>query len=175
MSTEKTVATATPTHPKAEPRTQTNWQALTKAGLRPVTIWCQQYPLQRNMPYRDESCHSRLPLKAECLHSHTRGGHGGGFLLAVRTTDGKQSAVWPELFARELEAHDFRCAVCDKAVPLSVSGFAQHMRPHTGMTKQAYKELKAMQPLAEGFFNVMLRAFGTEEKPAEDTLADDEF
>lgn len=175
MNAEKVVATGASAPPPAKPRTNTNWDALTKAGLRPVTIWCQQYPLQRNMPYRDESCHSRLPLKAECMHAHTRGNHGGGFLLAVRTTEGKQSAVWPELFQRELEAFDFRCAVCDKQVPLVVNALAQHMRPHAGMTKQAYKELKGGHPLAEGFFNVTLRPFGVEEKPAEDTLPDDEF
>lgn len=159
----KAIAASAPQTAAAPPKrvTETNWDALTRANLKPVTVYCQQYPLQRNMPFRDQSCHTRLPLKAEVLAAHTVGQHGGGFMLCVRTTEGKPSKMWDDLRERGFEAFDFRCAVCDKAVSLQPNSFGIHMRPHSGMTKQAYQELARQHPNTTGFFNVVLRAPGT--------------
>jgi len=157
----KATASSASQTPAPKRQTETNWDALTRANLKPVTVYCQQYPLQRNMPFRDNSCHTRLPLKAEVLTAHTAGGHGGGFTLCVRTTEGKPSKMWDELRERGMGAFDLRCAVCDKAVALAPNSFGIHMRPHSGMTKQAYKEFLGAHPNATGFFNVTLRAPGT--------------
>lgn len=177
---EQLNATRVPEQAKpTKPRTETKWDALTRASLRPITIYCKAYPLVRNMAWRDESCHTRLPLKAEVLEAHTVGHHSGGFLMCLRHTEGKQSAVWPGLAERDMEAYDFRCAVCDKQITLDPNSFAPHMRPHPGMTKMAYKELAGEHPNATGFFNVTLRKRGVpynaDEARFNDASVDEEF
>lgn len=158
LTSEVSIEATAPALQEPKQKTHTNWDALTKAALRPVTIYCQQYQLQRGQTYRDLSCHSRLPIKdAQPMEAHTAGDHGGGFLLCVKQSEGKASTVWADLANREMEAHDFRCAVCDKQVRLHPTNLAPHLRPHAGMTRQAYGELSRNHPQATGFFNVLLK------------------
>lgn len=176
LTPEVSQAAPVPTAPKQ--KTHTDWSALTKAALRPLTVYCQQYQLQRGQTYRDMSCHSRLSIKdGHAMEAHTAGEHGGGFMLCVKQSEGKASLIWADLADREMEAHDFRCAVCDKAVRLHPTNLAPHLKPHAGMTRQAYGELARNHPGATGFFNVVLRKKAMpilqDEEVAEDFQSED--
>jgi hypothetical protein len=150
---------ATPETPVPEtPKTQTNWDALTKAGLRPTVVFCQAYADQsgRLLSRVDTSCHSRLIPKAENLITHYKGGHGGEFKIGVRKSDNKPSPMWAELAAAGIEAVDFRCEVCGVPLRFHPTSFIQHLRSHTGKTKQAYIQMTRDIPGSLGMFSFKL-------------------
>lgn len=149
-----TTDNATPVAVSKTPTTFTNWNALTIAGLRPTMIECQAYrPALRG----DNSCHTRLLPKGESFSNHIAHEHGGGFRLSLRRSDGKASPLWAEIAELGLEAHDFRCAACGAEVRFHPTSIMQHMKPHQGMTKQAYHQLARSAPGAVGFFNVLIK------------------
>lgn len=151
-STTDTPKTAAPA--AVVSKTYTNWNALTIAGLRPTMIECQAYrPALRG----DNSCHTRLLPKGDSFINHIGHDHGGGFRLSLRKSDGKASPLWAEIGELGLEAHDFRCAACGAEVRFHPTSIMQHMKPHQGMTKQAYQQLARSSPGAVGFFNVFLK------------------
>lgn len=125
----------TPTEqPKAASKTFTNWDAFAKAGLRPVTITCQAYA-----PYHrvDRSCHSNLRFKPEDFKRHMPG-CGGALQLTLKKVDGKESALWKELSESGLEAHDFRCDICDKQLAFRPSSILPCLRAHSGKTRRVH-------------------------------------
>jgi len=149
-------------------KTYTNWNAFNILGLRPVMIQCQAYwPMQRS----DFSCHTRLLPKGESFSVHIGHDHGGGFRLSVRKSDNKPSEVWNQIQELALEAHDFRCAVCNAELRFHPTSVNQHLRPHQGMTKGLYQEMQRLAPGAIGFFNITLSK-GRPEVALDDT---DEF
>lgn len=138
--------------PKEEvQKTVTNWIAFEIARLMPKEILCQGYKPTHQV---DLSCHTRLPLDAAVLGKHIKAEHGGGFLFTLRKAD-KTWPGWRKFSALGLEAHDFRCAVCDAVVPFHPGHILKHMKPHTG-------KIKRITP--GGGFNITL-GFGLPDLP----------
>ncbi len=153
----------------AKPKSFTNWDALNGAKLKPVAMICQEYRGRR----ADFSCHTKLPFSASIIKNHISAEHGGGFKFAVRQSDSKPSKLWNEIAEAGLEAHDFRCDVCDAVVRFHPSAIIPHLKPHRGKSKQAYQEMTRNNPGAVGMFDVQFAVGGpTSEQMVED---EDEF
>lgn len=159
--------------PKAEPApvsatpnsTYTNWDAFAKIGLVPVALECHAY---KPVHLSDFSCHTRLKFDSETLKRHMVGEHGGAYLFALRSSDGKISPLWKDLAASGLEAQDFRCEVCDAVLRFHPSSIAQHNKPHRGKTRMAYRQLSDTYAKATGFFSMTLGAQRPEVEDSEE-------
>lgn len=137
MPTKPSVASTTeagPSAPPTKPKTFTNWKAFADAKLTPATISCQAY---KPIHLADMSCHTRLLFHAATLKRHIEAEHGAGFQFLVKNTDGKPSPFWTELEELGLEAHDFRCDVCDEELRFNPTTILRHMRNHAGKTRKA--------------------------------------
>ena len=131
---QQAIQAATPVPPVA--KTHTQWEAFAKAGLAPIAIECSSY----HPPHTtDFSCHTKLKLDTETLKRHIASEHGGVFHLYLRKTE-KPSPLWAELALSGLEAHDIRCAACDKQFRFHPTSILPCTRPHRGKTKVAYRE-----------------------------------
>ncbi len=139
MPAEKSTMVA-PQPEEAARKSATNWMALAKAGVKPITVRCQTYPpIFRS----DASCHSALIMNAATLKRHMESEHGGAYYVQLAPNDGKTHALWADLETSGLEAQDFRCELCDEVLrlPLHPSNFApssKHMRPHGGKSRRVY-------------------------------------
>ena len=128
-------ATATVTPSK---KTYTRWDAFEKAKVVPVTVICdviKQHPA-------DEACKTKLIPSAENMINHFKMGHGGGFQLRVKLSDGKPSPVWKALNDAGMEAVQLRCEVCDRQVEISTRDILNHLRPHQGKFRGAYQNFR---------------------------------
>lgn len=114
-------------------KTYTNWKAFEQMKLVPTSIKCEGY---RPVFLADMSCHSHMQFKASTIASHIDGEHGGGFRFFLKTTDGKPHPIWQELEDAGLEAHDFRCEICDAQLRFAPSSIAAHLKPHSGKTRR---------------------------------------
>lgn len=135
---------ATPVAETPKPKTFTNWKAFEQAKLVPATIKCEAY---RPVFQHDASCHSNLLFTVETLQRHIDGDHGGGFRFFLKQTDGKPSPLWKALEEAGLEAHDFRCEICDKQLRFHPSSIIPHLKAHGGKTRRV---------LPGGVFNMVL-------------------
>ena len=139
MPAEKSTMAA-PQPAEATRKSATNWMALAKAGVKPVTVRCQTYPpIFRS----DASGHSALQVNSATLKRHREGEHGGAYYVQLTPKAGKASTFWQDMEDSGLEAQDFRCEICDKVLrlPLHQSNFvpsAVCMRPHAGKTRRVY-------------------------------------
>jgi len=134
MPTDKAaVPVAEPTTTKS--KTYTNWKAFEQAKLAPVTIKCEGY---RPVFGADYSCHSALLLKGQVLKNHIDNDHGGGFRFFLKATEGKTHPIWQELQDLGLEAHDFRCEICDKTLRFAPASIIPHLKPHSGKTRRVF-------------------------------------
>lgn len=131
-------ATTAVAESKAAPakKSYTNWDAFAKAGLRPVTVQCQAYqPYHRS----DQSCHTNIVAKPESIAQHIAAGHSGAFKLTLKKADGPSATglkFWAELAASGLEAHDFRCDICDKELRFHPTSILACLRAHNGKTRR---------------------------------------
>lgn len=131
----KPVTSTTEAQPLAEKsKTFTNWRAFGDAHLAPETLFCQAY---KPIHLSDMSCHTKLLFKAETLKRHIEAEHGAGFQFLVRNTDGKVSPFWADMENLGLEAHDFRCDVCDQELRFNPTTILRHLRPHAGKTRKS--------------------------------------
>lgn len=142
-------------------KTYTNWKAFDQAKLVVTSAKCESY---RPVFLHDGSCHSNLILKAENFIRHIQGDHGGGFRLFVKAAEanGKASPLWQELADAGLEAHDFRCEICDKQLRFAPSSFIGHLKAHSGKTRRVN---------LGGVFNVVLSLAKPEDVLDEDDAA----
>lgn len=119
-------------------KTFTNWSAFEKAKVVPTTIICDvifQHPA-------DESCKTKLPLTSKIIIDHFKGGHGGGYQIRVKQTDGKPWIGWKELSDAGIEIIGFKCVVCDQEVQVSSRDIMNHLRPHRGKWRNAYQNYR---------------------------------
>ncbi len=114
-------------------KTYTNWKVFEQMKLTPVTIKCEGY---RPLFMADISCHSNLRFTAATIKNHVDGDHGGGFRFFLKTTDGKPHPIWAELEAAGMEAHDFRCEICDSQLRFAPTSIASHLKAHSGKTRR---------------------------------------
>ena len=120
----------------SEKKCFTNWSAFTKALVAPSEITCQGYqPMQRV----DMACHTRLRFNPQTLIDHVRADHGGGFRFKLKETQ-KPWPGWAEFEKLGVEAHDFRCEVCDKVIPFHPNHIKNHMRPHAGKVRRVFSD-----------------------------------
>lgn len=169
MSTKTPAPESVSSGPVAPPpvsRTISKWDAFAQAGLAPLQVICQTY-----YPYhlQDSSCHSKLPrFTSDQLQTHIDGDHGAGFELYLKKVDGKASGLWGDLSSAGLEVADLRCGVCSKQLPLRPSTLLQHMRPHSGNTKQSYRQATTERTGCVGMIQVTL----TSQRPDGDSVDD---
>jgi hypothetical protein len=124
--------------PKPTRKTYTNWSAFEKAKVVPTTIICDVIHLHP----ADESCKTRLPLHPDQLINHLNMGHGGGFQIKVKQTDGKPWPGWKALEDAGIEAAGLKCEVCDHQVQISTRDILNHLRPHQGKFRGAYQNYR---------------------------------
>jgi len=138
----------TPSDAKPIKKSFTNWDAFAKAGLRPVTVTCQAY---KPIHLADRSCHTNLQFTAEALTRHLQADHGGAIQLTLKKVDGGNSVggFWKALSESGLEAHDFRCDVCDKVLRFHPTSILSCMRAHNGKTRRV---------MPGGHYNITLGA-----------------
>lgn len=127
VQADETVATPAPS-------TYTKWEAFSKANLQVSAIKCEGYQPTHIV---NLGCHTNLVTKPESITSHIAGDHGGGFVFSVRQSDGKPWAGWNELKALGLELSDFRCAHCQKEIPLHPQHILAHLKPHPGVLRRS--------------------------------------
>ncbi len=119
-------------------KTYTNWDAFAKAKVVPTTIICDiiaQHPA-------DEACKTRMTLAASNMIRHFEIGHGGGFQVKVKQTDGKPWPGWKELEDAGYEIVNMKCEVCDRKVQVSARDILNHLRAHQGKFRGAYQNYK---------------------------------
>lgn len=129
---------ATAVEEQSVPKTYTKWGVFEKAKLTPVSVTCDVLPQHP----ADEACKTRMIPTAENMVDHINAGHGGGFSIRVKQTDGKPWQGWEGLAQAGLELHGLRCEVCDQQVFLSVRDITNHLRPHKGKFRGAYQNFK---------------------------------
>ena len=134
-------------------KTYTNWEALN--GFSLYALKCEGY---RPIHARNEGCHSALAkIDADTIKRHIAGEHGGGFAFYLQKASNKNSqAIWGDLTTSGLEAQDFRCGCCNAPVRFHPTSLLQHLKPHRGSTKQAYREITSERPGCLGMFYVTL-------------------
>lgn len=116
-------------------KTFTKWDAFAKAGLRPVTITCQAY---KPVHLSDRSCHTNLQFSAAAFKRHIEADHGSAIQLTLKKVDGTSSPLWKELSESGLEAHDFRCDICDRQLTFHPTSILSCMRAHSGKTRRVF-------------------------------------
>lgn len=134
----KTVPTETPVEDTPKKKTYTNWSAFEKAKIVPTTIICDV--IRGHEP--SESCKSRLLLKSGSIVNHYHAGHGGGFQVKVKQTDGKPWPGWKELSDLGYEITSLQCVACDQQVEISARDILNHLRPHRGKFRGAYENYR---------------------------------
>ena len=133
------VAEVPPATDVATRKTYTRWDAFEKARVVPTTIICDVIRLHP----ADEACKTRLALEAKNLISHAvELGHGGGFQVKVKQTEGKSWPGWSQLAEAGMEIVQLKCEVCDKQVQISPRDIANHLRPHQGKFRGAYQNYR---------------------------------
>ncbi len=116
------------------PTVLTNWKAFEDAKLVPVLIRCDGY-----FPYHkhNEGCHTVLSPTADAMITHFNAGHGGGFYMQLRRSNGsKPWEGWKHLAEAGMEIVDFRCAVCNTEIVLDPRYILPHMVPHRNGNKR---------------------------------------
>lgn len=133
---------ATPLPPKAveasPKKTYTNWAAFEKAKVVPNIVICDVI----RMHPADEACKTRLIPNAQSMINHFNAGHGGGFQLRVKQSDGKPWPGWKALSDAGMEAVGLKCEVCDRQVEISTRDILNHLRPHQGKFRGAYQNFR---------------------------------
>lgn len=138
MPTKTPTAPAVEETPKPQRKTYTPWSAFYKAKIVPTTLICDVI----HMHPADEACKTRLPLTAEQVINHFNNGHGGGFQLKVRVSDGKPWPGWKELEDAGMEIVSLRCEVCNGEVQVSARDILNHLRSHRGKFRGAYQNFR---------------------------------
>lgn len=128
----------TPTSPTPSKKIFTNWAAFDKAHLVPTVLICDVI----KMHPADEACKTRLIPTAKAMVSHYESGHGGGFQIRVKQSDGKTWPGWKELSELGMEATGLRCEVCDRQVQISPRDLLNHLRPHQGKFRGAFQNYR---------------------------------
>lgn len=118
-------------------RSDTKWDAISKARLIPQEIICEGYhPLHPH----NAGCHSRLRLTSKSILDHVNADHGNkngvGFSIQLRESDGRVWNGWEEMSVAGLEAFDARCDVCDEQAKFQPQWFLKHIKPHAGKSKR---------------------------------------
>ena len=132
MSEPKATSVAKTPEP-VKSKTYTNWKAFNQARLVPTILTCSAY---KPVHLADMSCHTKLLITGESVQKHIEHDHSGGFIVQVKTSDGKLSNFWQELEDLGLEAHDFRCDICNKILRFHASSIIPHMKAHGGKTRR---------------------------------------
>lgn len=125
--------------PATGKKTYTNWAVFDKAKLVPTQLVCDVIRLHP----ADEACKTRLVPAAKNIIDHINAGHGGGFAVRVKQTDGKAWAGWKELADAGVELAGLQCEVCDGKVQLSVRDINNHLKPHKGKFRGAYQNFNS--------------------------------
>lgn len=130
--TASTPVEETPQVTESKPKTYTNWKAFEQAKMVPTSIKCEGY---RPVFQHDASCHTNLKFDSQTLIRHIQGDHGGGFRFFLKQGD-KISPLWADLAEAGLEAHDFRCEICDRILRFHPASFLVHQKAHAGKTRR---------------------------------------
>jgi hypothetical protein len=119
-------------------KTFTNWDAFVKAKIIPTTIICDVI----HMHPADEACKTRMPLEAKNMIRHFEIGHGGGFQVKVKQSDGRPWPGWKDLENAGYEIVNMKCEVCDRKVQVSPRDILNHLRTHQGKFRGAFQNYK---------------------------------
>lgn len=114
-------------------KTYTNWEAFTKAKLRPVNIKCQGYKPTHTY---DAGCKTNLTFDVDTLIEHIKRDHGGGFEMVLRVGANAWEG-WNLFQSKGIEITDIKDFLTDADVRIQPGELLKYTKSRRGKNKEA--------------------------------------